>query len=258
MHSLLKPMISFIRIGLAAAIVVWMAGCADAPPEPVPESEDEALRLLAATDVRAFHDSFQALESVPHVAEFAATSERRNASPFLSTVRLRRDLDAGTYEVEAESSSGEIDDGIFARLHREPGAMDLDMLPSLFLEDDPPFLDSLGRTAFVYTVGGDSLIDGITVRMLDITRVPDEERGRPYESIRMYIADGALVGMDVEVDERTLFFSEQSRRRAVLRLGPGGSWLPRHVEVQSNIRNFLSPTRSVSGTWSIWLPHDDR
>ncbi len=215
------------------------------------ESDPQALALVEGLDSGTIAAAFDALDDVPHEVRFMATSTQADQEPFVSSMRLHREAGAENYDIVSIDTSGAVSAGIFSAFHPGRGEPDVTSLPDIMLEEDPPFFDARNRAAFIYSTAGDTLIDGRPVQVIAIERAPGEDRGKPYEAVRLYVDGQALIGIYMLIDERTLFFGDRSERRIFLSRDLDGKRLPREIEVRSNIKNFLSSTRQVTGEWLI-------
>ncbi len=243
---------------LRVPFIVWLltvtlllVGCDDGADVERPRSEPRALDLIEDLDWDAFRDAFMTLDGLPHLIHFEAQASRSEETPYNTSMRLDKMPGQDEYAVTEAASSGDVSRSIFSGLHRDSGAAGFVEIPHLILEEDPPFLDPLNRTAYSFTMAGDTTVGDATFSVIQIERVAGEDRGKPYESVRLLIAANTLAGAEMHLNEQTLFYSEQSDRKVILRRDDSGRLIPREVAIQSRIKNLLSPTRHVSGRWLV-------
>lgn len=251
MHSTLIPCprsISWLAVLLLSGLLVGCDRAHDAAPA---ESDPEALALVDELNVGTFRAAFDALQDVPHTVSFDVSATRGDDAPFTSSIQRRRPAGSNQYETIGADTTGQVSSSIFAAFHRDSDPLDIASIPDLILEEDPSFLDPLNRSSFIYSLAPDTMLFGRPFSVMTIDRVPGEDRGKPYESIKLLLDERTLVGIEILVDERTVFFGDRSERKVVLEDESSGQWLPHEIEIRSSIKNLFSATQRIEAAWTI-------
>lgn len=250
MHSMLR-MARNTFICIILLLLLPLAGCStgesSAPPAP---SDEAALQLIRGLDPSVMYAAFERMRGIRHEMRRTVEMEAASHEPYRLDQRLWY-AGSGTYELVDAERTARPEGGVFARLHGDDGDVEIGELPELVLDEDPAFLDPRNESSFTFRLVADSTIDGRDVRVIEFERHPDENRGRPYDAGRLHVdaSTQTLIGFDLVLREETFFFSEAARRKVHLVRDDVYGWIPAEVMLESDIKNFLAPVRTVRNRW---------
>lgn len=239
------------------AILVSLAGCSgnrisEEAPGDVASDSAVADRVMAL-DFGSVDRAFGRLQDVPHSITRTTLIAAETGEPaYERTERLlASDTSEKTYQSADVRESGRAPTGFFSRLHRPGDDVPIDMLPNLLLEDEPAFAMPQNETAFLYRSLPDTTLRGQLANVIHIRRRTGENRGRPYESVRLYVepTSSEVIRMDALLIEDTIFLSRRSTHRVELMPAGGGDFLPATAAIESEIDLLLSPPQKVVSSW---------
>ena len=231
-----------VRLALVLVLTGLAGGCA---PDVAPASEEtEADRLLANVTQDAVAGAFARLDALDYTADLAATQwDGGGAEVGASALTLRSE--GGAVRVEGRRGTGTL-----AAPSDEPPRLRDPIGPALPAE--PAFVDPASRDQYRRAVVGDTVVAGRRLRLVEAVLL-DATAEQQVRRVRAAVEPETARPVVVEVERRadSAVYTEASRARVALAPGPGGAWLPRAVETDTQTDVPLADPVRLRTAWTV-------
>ena len=252
-----------------------LGGCGEVSPAGSPSLEkqpaenatgagrDAALALLGSLKQEAFRQAFDRLARY-HYTRQVRTVQLDHQGELLAYLErtLRYNARGGepVVEVLKADSAGTFAFGLLGRfaVDRE---MDIDRplpLTKRLLPEEPAYLSTRNREAFLYRLEQGTTRAGRPVRILVIEARPGEGDEQAIRRVRLYVERQSrqLVALYLERADRDMFFSERSRLYAETKPAPEGShWLPSRTRFHTQLDLLLQVAKTFR-TSSVYYDYE--
>ena len=215
-------------------------------PEDDPASQADAIALLESIDRQYFDDAWARLSQFEYVRDRTITV-RDDSGELVGqesqTIRFSGISDRRRVDVLSSDSTGTFERSFWSQFSDREVAGSVVTLPKLVLPDDPLFLSSRGESFFRYRTLPDTMFGPTMVDRIE-TQVRPETSRQGAQWAKIYVHDGALVGVDLSFVQKSLLYNEVSRFRVLLTRSSGGDWLPGVVRIASTVGLPFARSRS--------------
>ena len=252
---------------LALLLLLPLAACTEAPPEPLAPADaaerDSVLAVLRTADTAALAAAFDRLDAFRYHVESRTEqfgADGRTEAARTVAAEVSPNAGAPLTDVVLADSTGAFDYGAFAAFASEA---DENPLPgenpaTLVVPEDPPYLDPRGREAYQFRFAPDTLLGDRRVRVLTVDARPGEGDDKTLRRARLYLdpATGDLVGIRLLQRMESVLFSERSDASILLQPGPAGGWLPERTRFDTTLDALFTARRHfrLSRRYSDFMP----
>jgi hypothetical protein len=237
-------MYRYIRSFLMAGLLI-VSGCMEPGPLDEEAPGDTLRKYVLSIQSEPFRRAFADVRTFPH--EIDRVDVMEGSSP--ETAMVNRAVivyDGTSYVSEDARMEGTLPPCRVCRFVGGTSAPDLDAIAAIVLDEDPPFLNERGISAFTFRRGRDTLIDGLSLETIHASAIDGEHRAGRYRNVTMYVLPDtrALIGIEASIERSTMFVSEIGTREAYLTQGPTG-FTPSKVSIVNDVSVLLGDRRVI-------------
>lgn len=210
----------------------------DAHDRSVHGSADSVFAYLQQIELATLRRAFATLDSTDYRRSVRTEQLGADGAPVAREDRVIQVI-AGDARLISREMEGAFDFGYLARFVSDSTFKPFrSRLSEYVLPEDPDFLSPRNREDYLYRFAGDTLVDAIPARVVEIRMREDADSEHPIRVVRLGVEDDThrLVFVELERYDSALWYEERSRSTVSLREDREQGWLPVYSRFETALR----------------------